>query len=237
MTKRCTKCNIVKDKLLFSINNKTKDKLFSWCKQCVKECDSKRYVKRPRKIIDKQICNKCKKSKEEGVDFYRSNQKNNGVKSICKQCEYEYKKAYRNNNREHIRQLNRNRKKTNRHLNLRNIFSARVRNTLKKLAKSKNGESITKHLPYKFSELKQHLESQFEPWMSWDNWGVFNKSLWNDNDQSTWTWQIDHIIPHSLLPYDSMEHENFKKCWALENLRPLSAKQNFYDGVRRSRHV
>ena len=29
-----------------------------------------------------------------------------------------------------------------------------------------------------------------------------------------------------------MEDDNFKKCWALENLRPLSAKQNIVDGVR-----
>ena len=45
---------------------------------------------------------------------------------------------------------------------------------------------------------------------------------WNDNDQSTWTWNIDHIIPQSTLPYTSMDDEIFKKCWALENLRPLS---------------
>jgi len=30
-----------------------------------------------------------------------------------------------------------------------------------------------------------------------------------------------------------MEDENFKKCWALENLRPLSAKQNIIEGNRR----
>lgn len=29
-----------------------------------------------------------------------------------------------------------------------------------------------------------------------------------------------------------MEDENFKKCWALSNLRPLSAKQNVLDGNR-----
>jgi len=56
------------------------------------------------------------------------------------------------------------------------------------------------------------------------------------NDQSTWTWQIDHIIPHSDLPYDSMDHPNFQKCWALDNLRPLSAKQNLEEGTRRIRH-
>jgi hypothetical protein len=46
----------------------------------------------------------------------------------------------------------------------------------------------------------------------------------------------DHIIPQSKLQYTSMKDENFKKCWSLENLRPLSAKQNVIDGATRIRH-
>lgn len=30
--------------------------------------------------------------------------------------------------------------------------------------------------------------------------------------------------------------QEFKRCWALDNLRPLSAKQNLIDGVTKSRH-
>jgi hypothetical protein len=66
-------------------------------------------------------------------------------------------------------------------------------------------------LPYTPEELKQHLESQFEPWMSWDNYGE---------------WQIDHIYPTSKLPFDSLDHPNFLKCWSLSNLRPLRASEN-----------
>lgn len=33
-----------------------------------------------------------------------------------------------------------------------------------------------------------------------------------------------------------MNEENFKKCWALSNLRPYSAKQNLLDGANRKRH-
>jgi hypothetical protein len=72
--------------------------------------------------------------------------------------------------------------------------------------------------------------------MNWNNQGMYNSDTWNDNDPATWTWQLDHIIPQSDLPYTSMEDENFKKCWTLENLRPLSAKQNLLDGVSRERH-
>lgn len=70
------------------------------------------------------------------------------------------------------------------------------------------------------------MESQFEQWMTWDNWGNYNSEQWDDRDISTWTWHIDHIIPQSKLLYDSMDHSNFKKCWSLDNLRPLSAKAN-----------
>ena len=72
--------------------------------------------------------------------------------------------------------------------------------------------------------------------MTWDNWSRYNPETWDDNDPSTWTWQVDHLKPHSTFNYDSMEHPDFKKCWALENLRPLSAKQNVLDGITRSRH-
>jgi len=54
--------------------------------------------------------------------------------------------------------------------------------------------------------------------MTWENHGKFS------NDRKTW--HIDHIIPQSLLLFDNIEHPNFKKCWALENLRPISAKEN-----------
>jgi hypothetical protein len=33
-----------------------------------------------------------------------------------------------------------------------------------------------------------------------------------------------------------MDDEEFKKCWSLDNLRPLSAKQNILDGTSRKRH-
>jgi len=76
-------------------------------------------------------------------------------------------------------------------------------------------------------------EKQFESWMSWNNHGIYNKKIWDDNSPLTWAWQIDHIVPHSSFKYTSMEDQAFKDCWALSNLRPYSAKQNIIDGNRR----
>lgn len=38
--------------------------------------------------------------------------------------------------------------------------------------------------------------------------------------------QIDHIIPVSAFNFSKPEHIDFKRCWALENLQLLSAREN-----------
>ena len=56
-----------------------------------------------------------------------------------------------------------------------------------------------------------------------------------------YTWQdflkkdvlhIDHIIPKSVYNYTKPEHEDFKRCWALENLQLLPAKENKIKGAK-----
>jgi hypothetical protein len=106
-----------------------------------------------------------------------------------------------------------------------------IRSHLKKSGSSKGASSFSK-LGYTPHDLRLHLENQFEPWMSWDNYGHYRVADWDDNNKSTWKWQIDHITPQSKTPYDSMDHPNFKMCWALSNLRPLSAKENVLKGNR-----
>ena len=117
------------------------------------------------------------------------------------------------------------------------MISNLIYKTLKDNNSSKNGISCFQFLNYTIIELKQYIESKFEWWMNWNNQGIYNPNIWDDNDPTTWRWQIDHIIPQSDLPYFSMEDENFKKCWALSNLRPYSAKQNILDGANRIRHA
>jgi hypothetical protein len=76
----------------------------------------------------------------------------------------------------------------------------------------KSRSSILKYLPYTMNELRSHLEKQFDQHMTWENYGSY--------------WHIDHIIPQSKLLYYSMLENNFQKCWALDNLRPLEAMEN-----------
>lgn len=134
--------------------------------------------------------------------------------------------------REYLKIYNKNRRESNPAHKLRSTITTLISRTIKSKGSHKKGSS-TKYLPYTFEELRSYIENLFEPWMTWENYGIYNVRTWNDHDSTTWTWNIDHIIPQSTLPYISMEDENFKKCWSLENLRPYSAKQNLVDGNKR----
>ena len=103
---------------------------------------------------------------------------------------------------------------------LRNNLSGQLRKALKYSKQKKNNKTFTL-LGYTKYDLKNHLESQFTYGMSWDNIGE---------------WHIDHIRPVSSFNFDSTEHPDFKKCWALNNLQPLWAEDNMkkhtkWDGV------
>ena len=39
-----------------------------------------------------------------------------------------------------------------------------------------------------FKEFKKHIESQWEPWMDWDNYGLYS-------GEEGYGWDLDHIIP------------------------------------------
>ena len=202
----------------------------------------------------KHICKKChklymKQYREDNADQLKIDGKNHDDNRK------EYKKLYYQDNKIHITEVHATYKVNNKNdiRKQNNIYkknkrdndpSFKLRDNVRRLINyllntnnvSKNKKSILNFLPYTIQELKEHLEKQFEPWMSWNNYGKYNKKQWNDGDVATWKWQIDHIMPQAYLNYTSMENENFQKCWALNNLRPLSAKQNCLDGVIKTRH-
>lgn len=76
-----------------------------------------------------------------------------------------------------------------------------------------------KSFGYTCEELIEHLEKQFQPGMSWQNYGS--------------AWQIDHIVPVSSPQFDfsCASDPDFAKCWDLRNLRPLSRRDNTSKGT------
>lgn len=86
---------------------------------------------------------------------------------------------------------------------------------LKQRLINKNQKSTFDVLDYTVDELKTHLESQFKTGMTWDNYGK---------------WEIDHKKPDSLFKYTSIYDDEFKQCWALNNLQPLWKAENASKG-------
>lgn len=66
-------------------------------------------------------------------------------------------------------------------------------------------------LGYSKAELIAHLERQFLPGMSWENYGA---------------WHVDHKIPLAAFNFEDPEDADFRRAWALKNLQPLWAKEN-----------
>lgn len=238
--KICSKCNSNKNETDFSESQFQNQ--YSICKSCISAYNAE-YRSRNKNLINKAQKERYNKNKEyyaKRNKEYRLKNKDK-VKEINKlyQEKTQYNKQYRLDNKDLLREKKRiyirNRYKNNLVFKLRILMSGAINKSLKYRNVSKNGKSISNFLEYSFEDLINHIEKQFEPWMNWDNHGIYNIKTWNDNDQSTWTWQIDHIIPHKEFKYVSMEDDEFKKCWSLNNLRPYSSKQNWLDGINNIR--
>ena len=67
---------------------------------------------------------------------------------------------------------------------------------------------------YDIEDLLVRLQGQFQPGMSWENYGE---------------WHIDHIKPVAAFKYHKPD-KAFRECWALDNLQPLWAKENRIKG-------
>lgn len=79
------------------------------------------------------------------------------------------------------------------------------------LKNGKQGYCWESLVGYTVEVLKKHIEKRFLPGMSWEN---------------TAKWHIDHKIPIAAFNFETPGDIDFKRCWALKNLRPLWAVDN-----------
>lgn len=92
---------------------------------------------------------------------------------------------------------------------LKNRTAARIYAVLKR--GGKGGAKTEALVGWTMAELREHLQRQFLPGMSWENMGE---------------WHIDHIVPLSSFTISGPDDPEFRRAWALTNLRPLWAKEN-----------
>lgn len=98
-----------------------------------------------------------------------------------------------------------------------NMISAGVARGIRR--GSKNGRRSFDLVGYSLEELMAHLESKFEPWMTWDNYGRGG-------------WHVDHIRPLSSFDYETPDCPDFRAAWALNNLQPLGESENIAKGAK-----
>lgn len=177
-----------------------------------------------------RICRTCEIEKPLTKEYFDYQRTVNNWLGSCKECvrqkgreRYNSKKYKEYSQRPEVIKQRRKRRKERMDTEPEYKLASNVRRSINQALRSqnggKNGNRTFDKLPYSVAELKEHLESQFDETMSWDNWG-----------KGEGCWNIDHIYPQSKLPYDSLEHPNFLECWKLENLRPLAAIDNIKKG-------
>ncbi|MGB5217359.1 MAG: hypothetical protein WBN66_03575 [Smithella sp.] len=239
--KKCTKCKKELSFKFFCKHTRHKDGLSSLCKQCKSLSDLEYRNNNKEKLKEKcreyhsknkEIHNlkskeyhlknseKMKKIKKENYD---KNKEKNKEKERLRSAKY-YKEnpeirrkatyKWNNKNIDKVRSIRRKAmaKKRLTHmgkliLNIKAGISKSIRTG------SKNRRHWEDIVGYTFIQLKKHLEKQFLPGMSWENYGRNG-------------WHIDHRIPISAFNFKTPDDHDFKECWKLKNLQPLWAHDN-----------
>lgn len=170
-------------------------------------------------------CPKCGEIKPK-EDFFKENKNSFGYAYKCKECKRKqqieymktdtykerisiYNKEYRKKEsfKEYIKSYYR------RKFDNDEIYKVKllIRNRISKAVRrnSKRGKSL-ELLGCSIEFLKRHLEKQFLPGMTWDNYGS--------------EWEIDHIVPCSLFDMSDKWHQFV--CFNWRNLQPLWTKDN-----------
>lgn len=103
------------------------------------------------------------------------------------------------------------------HLKIRSTANGKLNHSISSgiyssLAKgTKAGRHWETLVDYTIDQLRNHLEKQFKPGMTWENYGQ---------------WHLDHKVPLSVHNFQSPEDIDFKQAWALKNLQPLWSIEN-----------
>lgn len=190
-----------------------------------------------------KVCSKCKIEKDFS-EFHRCTSNKSGYKSACKNCRLIDGKEYRLNNKQKVSQRRKNYYENNKEkelergknyckknryikneyiknrrkndnlfrltLNIRTLIGQKIRSG-GYTKRSKTNEIIG----CSYEAFKNYLESRFETWMNWDNYGKYNGEF-------NYGWDVDHIIPTS----SATTEEEIIKLNHYTNLQPLCSKIN-----------
>lgn len=238
--KTCKKCNLEKTIDEFGRNKAKKDGLDIYCKECnaLKSRKSKKdkekikqYNKEYRlknsdnlkKSANKYYLDNIDKIKNRTREYSKTEKSKDYKKKyreLNKSYYSEYNSAYRElkkeEMREYFRQYRRSKRNSDTLYKLKDSIRHRITESMKSKGYSKNNSTV--HiLGCSINYLREYLESKFELWMSWENYGKFNGEL-------NYGWDIDHIIPLS----SANNEDELIKLNHFTNLQPLCSYVNRY---------
>lgn len=229
--KTCNICNNNKNLSEFKIIKRRGKECYSTkCKICYNEyyrlINKKSYLKNRDKRIESQkqytennkdkIAIQRKNFREQNKDKLKLQQKEKYIRN--KQTYIKKAKQYYINNKEHLD------KKRNERYNFRikNEPLFKLKKNLNCLIKSsirnkgfKPNITTLNILGCSLNEFKEYLESKFEPWMNWENRGLYNGT-------SNHGWDIDHRIPMAT----AITEDDVYKLNHYTNLQPLCSHIN-----------
>lgn len=158
---------------------------------------SKRWASRNPELVKKMAARYRAQNREtarqRSQDWYR----NNRVRALAGRKEYK-RNRYQTDPAFRVRQNLQNR-----------VWDAVVRNT-----GAKKTLGTLELLGCSIPELRAHLEQQFRPGMTWENYGP--------------VWHIDHIC--ACAKFDLLDPVQQRECFHYTNLQPLFAVENLRKG-------
>jgi hypothetical protein len=214
-------------------------------KYCNNQCFRERHHRTTDGGQEEKRCTICKVWKPMTFEcFGRMSAAKDGFLAHCKLCAYAKSKtaeakAYRKANRalpdvaKKIKQYSKKRSESTEFKVKRNARekalklidpSFALKNRVRVLMyhtirRAKGGRKWQELVGYSIEDLRRHIEKQFTVGMTW--------ALFMAGEI-----HIDHRIPVVAFNFTSPDDPDFKKCWALKNLRPMWALENISKGAK-----
>ena len=211
MIKSCSRCRQELASSMFKPSSRTKDGLQVYCKICAEE-NRIRAKERYTNIEHRKKKLQSQKDKYDNDPSFKERKNKTRSKNQLKQYHNDpdfKEKLNKTRSKNQLKQYH-NDPNFKVHVNI----SSQIRQSLKLGKQNQSWELL---VGYSLSELMKHIEAQFKENMNWNNYGE---------------WHIDHRTPKSWFEFESIDDENFKECWKLDNLKPMWASENIAKGNR-----
>jgi hypothetical protein len=195
--KTCRTCGINKELSDYCKVTKNKDGYNNFCRECQNKKD-KLYRENNKEKISNRL-------------------KNYNEKEEIKEQRSKYAKEFRLKNLELMRKKAIEKQKAKRKdpmYKFKEAIRNRIRNSINHNGARKNSKTA-QILGCSFDEFRNHIESKFEPWMNWNNRGLYNGEL-------NYGWDLDHIEPISSATSEC----DIIKLNHYTNYQPLCSKIN-----------